>query len=79
MRRAISPDDLRAAWEAMSRRAELRHWSRQGYERIMGDPIRSRLVQLEALALTRAAQRVGRDQKRAAAADTHDHDREENS
>ncbi len=40
---------LRAAWEAMRRRRCLRHWP-QDFDAVMADPVRSRLVQIEARA-----------------------------
>lgn len=45
---------LREAWEAMRRRGNLRHWP-QDFAQVMADPVRSRLVQLEATGRARAA------------------------
>lgn len=44
----VSPDALRAAWQAMRQRACMRHWP-QDFDQVMADPVRSRLVRMEAL------------------------------
>lgn len=86
MSTAASPEALEAAWKNMRMRPCLRHWP-QELEQVMADPVRRRLVNLEAVNRTRAAIRpvIGRkaslpvlstpplfDHKRAAAGDRDD-------
>jgi hypothetical protein len=52
-----TPDELRAAWKAMSQRRSLRHWPAT-FEEVMADSLRARLVSIEATAARR--QTVGR-------------------
>lgn len=47
-----APQALHDAWEAMRRRVSLRHWP-QDFDQVMADPVRRRLVQLEANARAR--------------------------
>jgi len=44
---AVTQDALRAAWTAMRLRPSLRHWP-QEFDLVMADPLRGRLVGLEA-------------------------------
>lgn len=43
-----SPEALEAAWKNMRMRPCLRHWP-QEFDQVMADPVRSRLVNLEAM------------------------------
>ncbi|MBX9612459.1 MAG: hypothetical protein K2X51_12630 [Burkholderiales bacterium] len=47
MTAATDGQALHDAWEAMRSRANLRHWP-QDFDKVMADPVRRRLVQLEA-------------------------------
>lgn len=47
-----TPDELRAAWKAMSQRRSLRHWPAT-FEEVMADKVRARLVSIEATAARR--------------------------
>jgi hypothetical protein len=49
---APTPDELRAAWQAMSQRRSLRHWPAT-FEEVMADHLRARLVSIEATAARR--------------------------
>ena len=87
MSTAASPDALQAAWEAMRHRAACLPWPAD-FDQVMADPVRQRLVRLEATHRARAPQRpavhrmVSRpmtltppfffDHKRAAAGDRDD-------
>lgn len=55
---AVTPADMRAAWEAMRERAVFRHWPAD-YDAVMADPVACRLVRLEATG--RCRHRVGLD------------------
>jgi hypothetical protein len=44
----VSPEALQRAWQAMRQRACMRHWP-QDFDQVMADPVRSRLVRMEAL------------------------------
>ena len=51
-----SPDALQAAWEAMRHRAACLPWPAD-FDQVMADPVRQRLVRLEATHRARAPQR----------------------
>lgn len=86
MRPPASPDALQAAWEAMRHRAACLRWPAD-FDQVMADPVRKRLVRLEATHRVRVSERpaVHRrasqpvpltppifDHKRAAAGDRED-------
>ena len=52
---SVSPDALQAAWNAMRHRAAFLPWPAE-FTQVMADPVRARLVRLEATGRTRSAQ-----------------------
>ncbi len=59
MNAPATPEALRAAWEDMRLRPAFARWP-QTFDQVMADPLRCRLVRLEATARARAAQRPPR-------------------
>jgi len=52
MRTPPTPEELRAAWEAMRQRPALRHWP-QDFDQVMSDTRRAQCIAIEALGARR--------------------------
>lgn len=57
MRSPVSPEALQLTWNAMRVRPALAHWP-MDFDQVMADPVRQRLVQLEASHPSRPPERL---------------------